>query len=103
MFRQAAPPVGDHREGQTRGNAPVVLGVLLRVDPVRLNAIAARLERMPAVTPFSVGEAERIGVLVEAESIGEAHKRLQSEIETIPDVWGAWPVFCHCDQQQQER
>ena len=72
-----------------------VLGVLARVRASQYDAVYRRLSDVDGVTPFSVGEAQRVGILVEAESLSLSHHLLTEHIETMPGVLGVWPVFSH--------
>ena len=44
---------------------------------------------------FTVDQAERIGLLIECQSVDEAHAVLKEHVEQVPGILGAWPVFSH--------
>ena len=75
----------------------VVLGVLARVDAPQHERVCGALGQLPGVSTFSVGETQRVGILVERETIEEAHAALSSEVGQVPGVMAAWPVFSHIE------
>ncbi len=77
-----------------------LLGVLARVQESEYDAMFARLEQVDGVTPFGIGETMRVGILVEAESLSLSHALLTQQIETMPGILGAWPVFSHVGTDQ---
>jgi nitrate reductase NapAB chaperone NapD len=72
-----------------------LIGILARVDAAHRTQACEELARLPGVSLFSVHEEERIGILVERESLAESHAALKDEVETIPGILGAWPVFSY--------
>ena len=79
-----------------------ILGVLARLEIAERARTVAALERIEGVTPFSIGEAGRIGMVVEAGTLEEAHTRLLDQIQTTPGVLGTWPVFAHAESESAE-
>lgn len=80
--------------------APVVVGVLARIDVHRSREVSLALEAVRGVSVFEVpappagGEIEggRIGVLIEAEDLDAAHAVLRGQVDRTPGVLGTWPV-----------
>jgi hypothetical protein len=75
----------------------VLLGVLARIDAPEHDRVCGALDQLPGVSSFSVGETQRVGILVERETIEEAHAALSSEVGRVPGVMAAWPVFSHIE------
>ena len=76
----------------------VVLGVLARIDAPEQNRVCDELGQLPGVSTFSVGESHRVGILVERDTIEEAHEAVSKELVNVPGVMAAWPVFSHVEQ-----
>ncbi len=72
-----------------------LIGVLARVDVARRTEVSDELARLSGVSLFSVDEDERIGILVQRDSLDEVHAALKDEVERIPGVLGAWPVYTY--------
>ena len=79
-----------------------LLGVLARLDTAQQSQIVQRLELIDGVSTFSVEEAERIGILVEQNTLDAAHAVLVDRVKTDPGILGVWPVFAHGDEEQLE-
>ena len=72
-----------------------LIGVLARVDVARREQVSQDLARLRGVSVFSVDEDERIGILVQRNSLAESHAALKDEVEATPGILGAWPVFSY--------
>jgi len=72
-----------------------VLGVLARVSTDDRQQAVDVLEQLPGVSTFSVGEEERVGILIESEDVDNAHRTLKESVARVPGVLGTWPVFSH--------
>ncbi|NOX53590.1 MAG: chaperone NapD [Planctomycetes bacterium] len=79
-----------------------VIGVLARVEVAERDCVVASLGRIEGVTPFLIDEPGRIGLVVEADTLEAAHKRLVDEIDPTPGVLGTWPVFVHAENETAE-
>lgn len=73
------------------------VGVLLRVEPGAGEAVAREIDLLAAAQPFEVGDAEKLGVLLEVESFESAHRVISERMESIPGVLVAWPVYAQND------
>ncbi len=76
-----------------------LIGVLARIDTIDRDRVSQDLVRVDGVSLFSVDEQERIGIILERRSLGEAHAALKDEVESIPGLLGAWPVFSYADEE----
>jgi len=74
-----------------------VVGVLARVELGQQQQLIQRLEQLEGVEPISIGEEERIGIIIEAESIEAAHRCLTDQVLGLPGLLYAWPVFLHAE------
>ena len=72
-----------------------ILGVLTRVHTPERERISQTLARIDGTSTFSVDEDERLGVLIERDTLEEARRVLSDEVENVAGVLGAWPVFSH--------
>ena len=79
-----------------------LIGILARIDRTQRERVSAHLEALPGVSLFPVGEEGRIGILVERESLAASHAALKDEIELVPGVLAAWPVFSYDGQLSGE-
>ena len=79
----------------------VTLGVLARVHvPVRQQTLS-ELEQLDGVSSFSVEEPQRVGLLIERPTLELAHATLIDQVEKVPGVLGAWPVFSHFETSDE--
>jgi len=76
----------------------VVVGVLVRLDGRRYQSAVQSLKQIPGVSTFRVQESGSIGLLLETNSIEAAHTLLRNEVQAVPGVLAAWPVFLHAEQ-----
>jgi hypothetical protein len=72
-----------------------VLGVLARIDAVNRSRTRRQLDRLPGVTTFSVEDDQRLGMVIERDTIEQAYEVLTNEIGGVPGVLGTWPVYSH--------
>jgi nitrate reductase NapAB chaperone NapD len=70
----------------------VVVGVLCRVDPLKMREICASINALEGMETFSLGEKGRVGALIEAVSFDQAHERLQEDLLQVEGVQAAWPI-----------
>jgi nitrate reductase NapAB chaperone NapD len=77
----------------------VVIGALVRMETASGDGVRRRLAAIPGVTPFSVEDPARIGLIIEAESLDRAYRLLHDEIPEIEGVLGAWPVYVHFGEE----
>ncbi len=79
-----------------------LIGVLARVDVARRSHVSEEIGHIRGVSLFSVAEEERIGILVERDSLSEVHAALKDEVEAVPGILGAWPVFSYAGEYADE-
>ncbi len=76
-----------------------VVGAFARIDLSSPQAVRERLAAVSGVTVFDLGEAGKIGLVIEADDLDEAHRKLRVEIEEIEGVLGVWPVYAHMEPE----
>jgi len=71
---------------------PVTVGVLVRtaIDPP--DDLGDRLSALPGVSTVELEEEGSIGLVLQGESLDEAHDRLRDEVQSLEGVLAAWPV-----------
>ena len=72
-----------------------LIGILARIDVDRRAQLSEDLSRLQGVSLFCVDDETRIGILLQRDSIAQGHAALKEEVETIPGILGAWPVFSY--------
>jgi len=78
-----------------------LVSVLARVDTSRREEVWQELERQPGLTPFRIEDDLRMGILIEAASIDEAHTLLQDRVDRVDGVLGTWPVYMAPDSPEE--
>ncbi|GAB4384812.1 MAG: hypothetical protein Kow0022_08570 [Phycisphaerales bacterium] len=79
-----------------------IVGALARVEAGVLAESRAAIEKIAGVTTFSLDDPGRIGLIIEAESIDQAHHVMTVQIPAVPGVLGAWPVFASTEDEITE-
>jgi nitrate reductase NapAB chaperone NapD len=80
-----------------------IVGVLARIEIADRERIWQEIDADPALTPFPVeDEEERIGVLIEAEDLEEAHQILKKKVNRVAGILGTWPVYTDLQQLPPE-
>ena len=75
------------------------VGVLARIEMDRRDEICKQLSDIKRVETFDAGSREQIGVLVEADSVDEAHQTITQKIAKTDGVLCAWPVYVNFDDE----
>ncbi len=75
----------------------VVVGVLARIEVSEGEHVRRRLARLEGVETFELQEPEKLGILIEAQSVDLAHRKLLDEVEKVEGVLGVWPVSLETD------
>lgn len=80
----------------------VVVGVLARIDTTDPDGVRQRLNALDGVETFDLAEPEKLGIVVEATGIDDAHDRLRHEVDATVGVLGTWPVAMEMDSDDSE-
>lgn len=75
----------------------VVMGAFARVEESEAATVRGRLQALADVTLFDLKHPGKVGLLVEADSLEEAHHRLTREVAPTEGVLGVWPVSVELD------
>ena len=79
----------------------VVVGALARVEVAARARVAQQLSALDGISTFDVDQdpegEHRLGVLVEAGSLDQAHDRVRDAVQRVPGVLAAWPVAIEID------
>lgn len=75
----------------------VVVGALARIDTDRKQETCALIEALDGFSAFEVEDPLKLGVLIEASSLDEAHERFVDQLTAVDGVMGAWPVSVDSD------
>ena len=76
----------------------VVVGALARVDQDCRHEVCSRIETLEGFSTFAVEDPLKVGVLIEASSLDEAHMRFTDQLTAVEGVLGAWPVSVESDE-----
>ena len=79
-----------------------VVGAFLRVDAESQDTIRQRLSELDGVSLLDVGEPGKVGLVIEAANMDEAHARLRDDIQGLDGVLGAWPVYANFEPEEDE-
>ena len=71
----------------------VVVGAFARVEVDDVDATRCRLAALDGVTTFDLDRPEKVGVLIEADDLDDAHARLTTQVQRVEGVMGVWPVY----------
>ena len=76
-----------------------IVGAFARVDQDCTASCRSALEELNGVSTFDIEDPDKVGVLVEAESLNEAHSTITTTIRTTPGVLGVWPVYVNTEDE----
>ena len=79
-----------------------IVGVLARIDTTLGDEVRRDLSSLPGVTPFDLDVPEKLGLVIEGDSVEAVHEMLHSQIETTDGVLGVWPVYVHLESASEE-
>ncbi len=76
-----------------------IVGAFARVDQESITSCRSALEELNGVSTFDIEDPDKVGILVEAESLNEAHSTITKTIRTTPGVLGVWPVYVNTEDE----
>ena len=76
-----------------------IVGAFARIDADHASSCQSALEELDGVSTFDIEDPDKLGVLVEAESLNEAHSTITKAIRTTPGVLGVWPVYVNTEDE----
>ncbi len=80
-----------------------IVGAFARVDTDTTALCRAELEQLAGVSTFDINDADKVGVLIEADSLNEAHDTITKTIRSTPGVLGVWPVYVNTEDEQEKQ
>ncbi len=76
------------------GDAVVAtVGAYARVDVETATEVRDRLAKLNGVTLFDLDEPAKVGLIVEADNLDIAYRKVTHEISQVKGVLGVWPVY----------
>jgi len=85
------------------------VGAYVRVDPEVTASIRLRIDAIDGVSTFDVededgagDDAGKVGVLIEADSLSDAHEMLTGRLKEVEGVLAVWPVYANFEDEQEE-
>lgn len=82
----------DLAEMRTEMDGYVVVGALARIEVDSKGDVLRRIDSLPGFSAFEVEDPLKVGVLIEAASVDEAHSLFSTQLTSVEGVLGAWPV-----------
>jgi nitrate reductase NapAB chaperone NapD len=70
----------------------VTVGVLVRANLDSVAEVEARLAAIEGVTTLKLEEPGTIGLVIQGQSINDAHDKLCDQVQRVEGVLTAWPV-----------
>jgi len=77
-----------------------IVGALARLELDDFDCTCTRICELSGVTTFEVAEEGAIGVLIETDSLRQAHDLIAQELPQVPGVMGAWPIYIGLDEEE---
>ncbi len=77
-----------------------IVGAFARIESDLISSCQSALEEIAGVSIFDIEDPDKLGVLVEADSLNEAHSTITTTIRTTPGVLGVWPVYVNTEDEQ---
>lgn len=77
-----------------------IVGAFARIDSDLASSCESALQELGGVSTFDVEDPDKLGVLVEAESLNDAHSTITTTIRNTPGVLGVWPVYVNIEDEQ---
>lgn len=76
-----------------------IIGALARLELDEFEDTYNRVNALSGVMTFKIAEEGAVGVLIEAESLHDAHDLITTTLARIPGVMGAWPIYIGLDEE----
>lgn len=79
-----------------------IVGAFARVDSSLTDACKGELNELPGVSTFELDDPHKVGILVESETLNEAHNAISTTIRSATGVMGVWPVYINTEDEQEQ-
>ncbi len=79
-----------------------IVGAFARVDSGQGSLCRERLCELAGVSTFEIDDPDKVGILIEADSLDQAHAMVSKTIRLTPGVLGVWPVYVNTEDEQEQ-
>ena len=79
-----------------------IVGAFARVDSEQASACQKLLDELVGVSTFEINDPDKVGILIEADSLDQAHAMVSKTIRSTPGVLGVWPVYVNTEDEQEQ-
>ncbi len=76
-----------------------IVGALARLEIDEFDETCSRINELSGFTTFEVAEEGAVGVLIEADTLRDAHELIAKSLPQVPGVMGAWPIYIGLDEE----
>lgn len=76
-----------------------IVGAFARIESTNASSCQSALDELDGVSTFDIEDPDKLGVLVEAKSLNEAHDTITTTIRSTPGVLGVWPVYVNTEDE----
>ncbi len=77
-----------------------IVGAFARVDSGQNASCQRLLCELAGVSTFEINDPDKVGILIEADTLDQAHSMVSQKIRSIPGVLGVWPVYVNTEDEQ---
>ncbi len=78
-----------------------IVGAFARVEIEHMQQTERGLNAIDGVSTFLLDEPGKVGLLVEAGDLDEAHGLIAESIPAVPGVMGVWPVYASIEDESE--
>ncbi len=79
-----------------------IVGAFARVDAEHASSCEQLLNEIAGVSTFEIDHPDKVGILIEADSLDQAHATVSKTIRSTPGVLGVWPVYVNTEDEQEQ-
>ena len=73
------------------------VGAFARIEVESAGEVRQRLQQLEGVEPFDLDDPGKVGLIIEAATLDDAHAKLTGEIKHTQGVLGVWPIYANFD------
>ncbi len=78
-----------------------IVGAFARIDSPGFVSCVEHLDALPGVSTFDIDDPNKIGLIIEADSLEQAHDIITQTIRSTIGVLGVWPVYANIEDEIQ--
>ena len=79
-----------------------IVGAFARVDTEYTAVCREELDQLGGVSTFDLDDPDKVGILIEADTLDDAHATITKTIRTATGVMGVWPVYVNTEDEQEQ-